>query len=127
MPDVSQFNTIYIEEVYSIPVPLTVVVNIPWAELPPDQQQLLSKILAAVGNSLESVRIVYNPEFDLSSWKEKPSKILALVRPPKGILAYELLTVGEISMVFSEPLETLISDEGSKRKLWNILRALFPS
>ena len=125
MTNISSFKTIYPEEVYSIPSLVNVVIDTPWTELPAEHQQLLSKILASVRLSLDSVRIVYQRELDLSFWNEKPSRLVAFVQPPKGIETYEALSIGNTSMVLSEPLSSLVNDEASKRKLWDALRNLF--
>ncbi len=125
MEQTSSFKTIYGEEVYSIPLPVTVIIGIPWSDIKEDQRQLLSKILLAIKQSLESVRILVIPQFDLSSYKEKPSRILAFVAPPKGLASYEVVQTGDTSVIFSEALDALITDDASKRKLWAALKLMF--
>ena len=118
-------NTIYTEEVYSIPIPVVIVIGVPWSELADDQLQLLSKILQAVRLSIESVRVIFQPGFDSSAWQEKPSKVIAFVEPKKGINSYEVIQTGAMAIVFSDPLAQLIADEAGKRKLWSALKSLF--
>lgn len=127
MNNASVFKTIYEEDVYSIPFPVTIVIGIPWNELKEDHRQLLNKILKAVKLSLEAVRILHQASLDLSSWSEKPGRMVAFVAPPKGFKHYEVIQTGETSVVFSDPLEFLNTDEAAKRNLWIALRALFPS
>jgi hypothetical protein len=121
----SFFKSIYGEEVYSIAPAVTVIIGVPWIEVKEDQRQLLSKILVAIGQSIESVRILHSAQFDLSAYHEKPSRIIAFVAAPKGLATYEVVQTGQTSVIFSDPLESLISDDGSKRQLWNTLKTLF--
>ncbi len=127
MEEVSIFKTIYSEEVYSIPSPVTVVFGVPWKDVKEDDKQLLSKILQAVRLSLDAVRFIHQPHLDLSAWTEKPRRMIAFVPPPKGLSAYEVIQTGETSVIFSDPLEILNTDDAAKRKLWNTLKTLFPT
>jgi len=120
-------KTIYQEEVYGIFSKVAVYIGVPWHELKEEHRLLLSKILHAVRLSLESVRVIHQAQIDLSSWAEKPNRIIAFLAPPKGISTYEIIQSGPTSMVFSDPLEILQSDEAAKRKLWNTLKTLFSS
>ncbi len=125
MEQPSFFKSIYGEEVYSITAAVTVIIGVPWIEVKEDQRQLLSKILVAIGQSIESVRLLHLAQFDLSAYHEKPSRIIAFVNAPKGLSSYEIVQTGETSVIFSDSLEILISDDASKRKLWNTLKTLF--
>ena len=125
MEEVSLFKTIYPEEVYSIPPPLAVVIGIPWAEVNDAQRLLLSRILQAIRLSVDGVRIVHQASLDLSAWGEKPAQVIAFLSPPKGLASYESIETGKASVVFSDPLEILVTDDQAKRKLWNILKTLF--
>lgn len=121
------FKNTFNEEVYDIAVPVTVVIGIPWASLKAEHIELLSKILIAVGTSVSGVKVVCQDPLDMSSWSEKPGKAIAFVTPPKGVAAYEIVSTAEGSMVFSDPLEILYTDDAAKRKLWGTLKALFQS
>ncbi len=120
------FQTVYSEEIYSFPLPVTVLIGVAWNEIKEEQRQLLTKILYAVRLSPESVRIVHQSSLDLSVLPQKPKRVIAFLTPPKGISAYEIIHTGEAAMVFSDPLEILQSDEAAKRKLWSTLKTLFP-
>lgn len=120
-----EFKTIYQEEVYSVPVPVTVVLSKPWQDMGPDQRQLLAKILQAIRLSPEAVRIIQQASFDLSGFEEKPKRMIAFIAPPKGLSLYEVITTGQTSVVFSDDLEFLNRDDAAKRKLWNTLKAFF--
>ena len=121
------FENIYFEEIYQIPSKTTIIISNPWSEVKVEQRSLLFNILLAVKLSLDSVRIIHQSQFDLMSLKEKPSRMIAFVAPPKGLALYEVIHTGETSVVFSDPLENLNSDDVAKRKLWNSLKALFPA
>ena len=123
----SALENIYIEEIYQVPPKTTIIISSPWREVKDDQRLLLSNILLAVKLSLDSVRIIHQSQFDLMALKEKPSRMIAFIAPPKGLTLYEVIHTGETSVIFSEALENLNSDEAAKRKLWNNLRALFPA
>ena len=120
-------ENIYFEEIYQIPSKTTIIISNPWSEVKVEQRSLLFNILLAVKLSLDSVRIIHQSQFDLMSLKEKPSRMIAFVAPPKGLALYEVIHTGETSVVFSDPLENLNSDDVAKRKLWNSLKALFPA
>lgn len=119
------FKSIFQEEVYSIPTPVTVVLSKPWKDVPADQRQLLAKILQSIRLSPEAVRIIQQASFDLSPLAEKPKRIIAFMPPPKGLLPYEVIVTGGSSVVFSDDLEMLNGDDAAKRKLWNTLKAFF--
>ena len=125
MEEENLFNTLYTEPVYSASPPVTVIIGIPWTEVREEDRQLLSKILQAVRLSLEAVRIVHQTTLDLSAWSEKPQQLIAFLAPPKGLTSYEVIQTGETSVIFSDPLEILNSDDAAKRKLWNILKSHF--
>ncbi|NOT76558.1 MAG: hypothetical protein HOP08_16640 [Cyclobacteriaceae bacterium] len=125
MEQSNPFKSVYGEEVYSIPTPVTVIIGISWNDIKEEQRVLLSKILQAVRLSLESVRIVEMTPFDLSAMIEKPSKVLAFLAPPKGLASYEVVQTGDTSIIFSDPLDILMTDDAAKRKLWNTLKSLF--
>jgi DNA polymerase III psi subunit len=119
------FDTVYNEEVYSVEVRVMVVLGTPWSEVTPDYRVLLNRILQSVGHSLESVRIIDQNPLDISAWPEKPARVIAFVPPPKGVAVYEPVSVGQTSILFSEPFEILAGDNTSKRKLWDALKGLF--
>ncbi len=121
----SAMNSIYQEEIYSVEVPVTVVINKAWKDIQPEQRELLAKILQAVKHPLESVKIIQQPSFDLSGMNEKPKRMIAFMTPPKGLALYEVIVTGETAVVFSDDLEILTSDDAAKRKLWNTLKAFF--
>ena len=119
------FPTIYPEETYVVPAPVTVIIDIPWSKLPEELRLLLNKILQSVGQSTSSVRILQQATADVWTLIEKPSFLIAFVPPAKGIPVYEAVEADSCKMLFSDPLEKLAGDDTSKRKLWNGLKAMF--
>ncbi len=127
MEDNSLFKATYGEDIYSVSAPVTVIIGTSWDKLPAEHVQFLSKILLAVGQSLESVRIAYQDSFDISGWADKPTRTIAFIKPPKGVTSYEIVRSADGVVVFSDPLEILHTDDAAKRKLWGTLKALFQS
>ena len=123
----SLFGSTFMEEVYAVSSPVTVVIDVPWSALPPESLELLAKILVAIKSSIEGVRIVHQSNLDMSSWAELPTRLIAFVQPPPGIALYERIETPKTEMVISEPLSVLLANESAKRKLWTALRTLLPS
>lgn len=121
----TSYQTIYPEETYVVPVPVTVVIDLPWPQLSDELRLLLNNILKAVGQSTASVRILQQATADVSTLIEKPPFLIAFLPPAKGIPVYEAVEVDGCKMLFSAPLEKLAGDEVSKRQLWNGLKAMF--
>lgn len=118
-------KTIYTEDLYSIqPLP-TVVITKPWPEVKDDEKEQLIKILSALKLPIERVTIKFQPAFDLSGWNEKPEKLIYFGSMPAGIAHYEVIDVNGVSLVASESLETLLTDEPARKRLWGALRQLF--
>jgi len=125
MAEINKFEVIYAEEVYLIPPPVIVVIGEPWNKLNEEHRQLLNKILQSVRLSVAAVRIIHQSEFDASGLSEKPSRIIAFIKPPQGLTSYEVIQTGETAFVFSDLLSQLMADDAAKRKLWGALKTLF--
>ena len=121
------FESVYQEEVYDFRPPLTVVLSTPFKSLQEAELQLLSKLLHAVNRSLAAVRIVEEPNLDLSGWTDKPAYVIAFQAPPKGIEPYSIMTASGTSIIFSDSLNVLSGDLTAKQKLWASLKAMFPA
>ncbi|MBL7846618.1 MAG: hypothetical protein JNL40_04045 [Cyclobacteriaceae bacterium] len=125
--DYSLFQTTFPEEVYAVPSPLTVILDRPWSEQPAECREALTKLLAAVRQSPESVRMIHQETLDLSAWAQPPSRLVAFVKPQKGIALNEKISTPATEMVVTEPLSALLTNEESKRKFWTAFRTLFTS
>ncbi len=123
----SLFGTTFHEELYAVSSPVTVIVDVRWSSLSEESVELLTKILFSVRLSPEAVRIVHQPNLDMSSWAELPARLIAFVQPPPGIALYERIVTPKTEMVISEPLSALLANEPAKRRLWVALKTLLPS
>ncbi|MEZ4972179.1 MAG: hypothetical protein R2820_02665 [Cyclobacteriaceae bacterium] len=121
--DLTEFT--YPEALYKITSPVAVVLATPWKELKPEEVELLSKILAAVRQSLASVKIVNSKSLDLSHWSEKPAHLLGFGIEMPGVAKYEPIVTPETRMVLADALSVLQHDDDLKKKLWLTLKQLF--
>jgi len=124
-------ESLYSEELYRIRAKTTIVITQPWADLPlPEKEQLL-KIAEALRQkihrklSIVSLAIVSVSTLDLSTWVEKPDRLIYFGPAIKGLSTYEVIQADGIKMVLSESLADLIPNEAARTKLWQALRQLF--
>lgn len=115
----------YGEALYKVNAPVTVVLATPWKELKSEDVELLSKILAAVKQSLASVKIVNAKALDLSQWSEKPAHLLGFGIEMPGVVKYEPIVTPQTRMVLADGLAVLQDDDALKKKLWITLKQLF--
>jgi hypothetical protein len=118
------FESTYPEELYLIQPRVTVVIPVAWAEVKEEEKVLLSKILNAVKQSLDSVVIRQQPHLDLSVWAEKPERVLCF-SPAEGLPKFEVLPAQGTSVIVSLPLPELITNDEAKKKLWAGLKVMF--
>ncbi len=119
------FESLYSEELYQPTLKTSVVIPTAWNKVGEEEQQLLSKILGSVKLSLESVKIIEQQKFNLSTWIEKPYKVISFSPGFDGLTKYEVIEADGTSLVLSNSLNELINDEASRRKLWLALKQLF--
>jgi len=120
-------QTIYTEEVYQLePLP-TVVITKPWVNITETETELLKKILTALKLSFETVTIKQQESFDLSTWVVKPRKLIYFGLVPAGIPYYQVIDVNGVSLVASESLENLLTNDPARKQLWGALKQLFSS
>lgn len=120
----SIFETTFPEELYLLHPKVTVIVPVPWAEVREEETLLLSKILSAVKQSLDSVVVIHQPKLDLSVFAEKPQKVLCF-SPADGLPKFEVLPAQGTSVIVSFPLAELLTNDDAKKKLWAGLRVMF--
>lgn len=123
----SLFDTTYGEEVYAFNPPLTIILEEPWSAQSAPCREALTKLLAAVRLSPESVRMVCQDTLDLSAWADPPARIVAFMPPPKGVTVNEKITTPASEIVVTEPLSVLLTNEEIKRKFWSVFKTLFPA
>lgn len=120
----SIFETTFPEELYLLHPKVTVIVPVPWAEVREEEKLLLSKILSAVKQSLDSVVIIQQPKLDLTVFYEKPQRVLCF-SPAEGLPKFEALPAQGTSVIISFPLAELLTNDDAKKKLWAGLRVMF--
>src|SRR5436190_19095065 len=103
------FSSIYGEEVYDVPAPVTIVLGQPWKVLTPEERQLLTKILLAIKQPIDRVRILHQTKLDLSEWSAKPSQVIAFVPPAKGVGLYDVISTETSSIIFSDSTEAIFT------------------
>ena len=124
-------ESVYTEELYRIPAKTTIVITQPWADLRLPEKEQLSKITEALRQRIHpklnmvSFAIVSVASLDLSTWVEKPDRLIYFGPAIKGLSTYEVIEAGGTKMVLSESLADLIPNEASRTKLWQALRQLF--
>lgn len=119
------FESIYQEQLFSLTMPPTVIVNQPWEKITADERTLLSKILGALRLSLEGVSIKHQTSLDLSDWIQKPKHLIYFGDPVKGIQQYEVIEANGVSIVTSESLSDLLKNDASRKRLWLALKQQF--
>ena len=119
------FESLYTEELYELTKKISVVIATPWEKITEEERVLLAKILGSVKLSLEKVQIIEQPQFNLSTWLEKPDKVICFSPALIEINKYEVVELEGVTLVLSSPLSLLIPDDASKRKLWLALKQLF--
>ncbi len=121
----SPFETIFQEDIYSIPSPLLIILSKPWAELSEAEIDTLSKMLKAIKLSLASVQVIVRQEFNINELAVfAPSRVLAfgasLTTPFNH---YENINSEGVAIIISESLDQL--DDQKKKSLWTALRVMF--
>ena len=119
------FESIFSEQLYTIGQPPVVLVTQPWNSITTEERTLLSKILAALKLSLDSVSIKNQPSLDLSQWIQKPRHLIYFGEAVKALPQYEVVEANGVSIVISESLKDLLSNESSRKKLWQALKKQF--
>jgi DNA polymerase III psi subunit len=123
MENVNEY--IFSEEVYQLTPKPVVVVNKPLKEVSAEESGLLSKILAAIKHSLDSVNIVYQPQLDVAQFSFKPEAIICFGSGAKGLGLYEPIEANQVSIVLSESLTDLLKNDASRKLLWQALKKQF--
>ena len=119
------FDTIFAEQIFSIESPPTIVLNQSWEKIGNDERILLSKILGAIRQSLDSVTIKHQETLDLSGWSKRPERVIYFGNSIKGLTQYEVIEADGVSIVTSESLKDLQQKDDAKKKLWQALKKQF--
>ncbi len=119
------FDSLYPEGLFAISPSPTIILDQHWEIITSAEKILLEKILAAIRQSLHSVTIQYQDSLDLSTWKEKPSRVIYFGKHVKGIPLYEAVEANGVTIVASESLKNLSGNEDARKKLWQALKKQF--
>lgn len=118
-------DSIFTEELYQIrPLP-TVVITKPWKEVSQAEQELLARIITALKFSMDGISIIYQDKLDLSALPVKPEKVIYFGALPAGLAHYEHIEAQGVSLVASEELEQLLTNDPARKRLWTALKQLF--
>jgi len=119
------FESIFPEGIFSIHPSPAIILDQPWGTITVVEKMLLEKILVAIKLSLNSVTIQYQNSLDLSVWVEKPQRVIYFGKPVKGVPLYEVVEANGVTIVASESLGDLSSNESARKKLWQALKKQF--
>jgi hypothetical protein len=112
------------EEVYRIPVAVTVVLSRPWHKILDDEKALLAKILGSVRLSLDAVQIQFQPQISLQAVQKLNSgKVLLFGPAVEGVSDYQPLNVDGTVIIRADDLGQL--DDLRKKNLWLGLKQMF--
>lgn len=121
----SDLETIFQEDIYSITSPLLIILAKPWEELSETEIDTLSKMLKAIKLSLASVQIIVRKEFEVNDLSVfAPTRVLAFgASLTHHFKHYENINSNGVSIIISESLDKL--DDQKKKSLWISLRTMF--
>lgn len=121
----SPLESLYQEELYSLPSPVLFILNQPWETISDPDKTVLTKMIGALRLSLASVRIITRPEFTLADIAAyAPTKVIALGATFKASTElYKCLSLDGVSVVAGDALPAL--DDVKKKNLWLALRQMF--
>jgi DNA polymerase III psi subunit len=119
------FESIYTEQLFSVAIPPSIIITLPWEKIGSEERNLLSKILGALRLSLDSVSVKHQITLDLSNWAQKPKHLIYFGDQVKGLQQYEVIEANGVSIVTSESLSDLLKNDSSRKKLWQALKQQF--
>lgn len=120
----NQTSLLFQEELYAIPAELEVVLCRSWDSYTPEEKELLGKILAGIGRTLASARIVVRETIDLVDINPSiTSAVLVFGSEAPGINSYEVVQAQGFSLIRADDLPAL--DTERKKRLWASLRQMF--
>lgn len=118
------FTHLFPETIYHTPPQVVVIVARPWETYTPDEQVLLSKILASVRLSPAAVQIIAQPALSLASLAAySPLKVLVFGSQSEGLKSYEATQAQGFTVLKADDLSAL--DDAKKKSLWLALKNMF--
>jgi len=119
------FESVFQEEVYSIKPKLVIVIENSWHLLSEQEKELLKKIIGALKISLESIQIVSQSDFKISSFENRTEKLLYFGANAGEFANYQQHTFSGISFICAEALSNLLLNEAARKQLWTGLKNMF--
>jgi hypothetical protein len=121
----SALASLYQEDLYHIPGKVLVVLSKEWSQVTPEEGLTLSKMLAAVKQSLASVQVVTLASFSMENVSAfSPSKILVFGSSLNDFSnRYEHIKVNGTSVVVADAIDKL--NDANKKALWLALKSMF--
>ena len=120
----SELETVFTEELYNLPPPLTIAVDRPWNSLSKEEVDFLSKIASSIKLSLNRVQIIDDQLLPFQLAEHKPDKMIGFGLALPGTALYEVVSQPPTKMVLADGLPLLMEDESLKKKLWTALQQL---
>lgn len=118
-------ESIYGDDLYQIAPKMLIILPKLWEEISVDEKSQLSKILAAVKLSLDSVQIITRDAVLIESLLIlSPSKVISFGVPlHPDVNPYENTEAYNIRIIYADALHIL--DDSKKRNLWLALKNMF--
>ncbi len=125
MSTASPLESLFQEDIYSIPGRTLIVTAKDWTETTEEERTVLIKMLSAVKLNLAMVQIITLQNFsleDLSSFN--PSRVLIFGGTIKEVSQlYTNTVVNGVPIITAEAIDKL--DDAKKKSLWIALKAMF--
>ena len=119
------FDATYPEEIFQIKPKPIVVINESWERLGNKERDLLTKIIAALKISIDTITVISHPSLQITSFQGKANKLIYFGDLPIGLPPYEVLESGTVSFICSDSLTQLVDNEPARKQLWLGLNSLF--
>ena len=119
------FAMTFEEELYRIPLPVTVVLGKPWHAVTQDEQLLLTKILGAVKQSLNAVTILHVDNPVIGDFPDGSRTLSFGPTLSPTVAPYTIHRAGNSVFIQADPLSVLEPDAAKKKELWTAMKQAF--
>jgi hypothetical protein len=114
-------ESIFLDSIYKIEEPLSVILHKPWNTISEDERTLLAKILSSIKQSLQSVTIIHSEIFYVDE-QINSTVILFGSKASPAITPYSLVKFGSNQLIQADGLAEL--NDAKKKTLWAALKQL---
>lgn len=127
MPDsgMTWLDSTFQEGVYRVKILPVVILDQPWHQVSQAEKELLQKILSALGLTLDSIKLLHQAQLNVSALSVPPDRIIYFGVPTPGVPLYEMITVNNSSIVASDSLRELLTNDDLRKRLWVALKKQF--